>query len=87
MATYAPVIISFESSPIIASAKTDIFINQDSINCPITSCILKSPNCLETNIGTQISISSANNFEITLFNSSIPAGQNLEVCIECTNNI
>jgi hypothetical protein len=63
---------------------TTYFVNADTVNCDITSCVLKAQGCLTAYSPGNLVIAGSMPFAITA-TKNIPAGWSETVCVECTN--
>ena len=67
---------------LISTTNQDLFSNSEPILCPIQSCTLKTPDCLNAYPGTDLQV--ALNQDISLSSSLFIGGQTHQVCIVCS---
>ena len=62
---------------------TDIFENADSVNCPVTSCVLRENTCTSANTYIQLSIAGSSPWIVTLVHSNVQGYNYKKFCYYC----
>ena len=64
----------YEDPPLAFKTKTDIFDTNDLINCPITSCVLKTPGCASVYTKTDVVMKTTGDFEVEIATTKVAGG-------------